>query len=292
MIYSTQTDRFVSSFGYIEGVKKLFEIGYPSLDFTMHGKQNSELFSGDWRTLARELRRIADGLSGRFNQAHAPFGGGYDFYSTKTKEILPRAIEFASILGADTIVIHPLQRGRYYSNEKELFDLNLDFYSSLAPYARDFGIKIGIENMWQHHPVTKYIIDDVCAPPEEHSKIYDVLSDPKAFTVCLDIGHVGLCGREPDRAIREIGGKRLGALHVHDNDYIEDRHTLPYFGKIKWDSVCLALAEIDYQGVFTLEAEGFLQGFSDDLITDAAAVMKKTAAYLVNKIEQLKGEIK
>jgi sugar phosphate isomerase/epimerase len=50
----------------------------------------------------------------------------------------------------------------------------------------------------------------------------------------------------------------LHALHVHDNDYIDDRHTLPGLGRMDWEEIMKALAEIDYDGDFTYEADNFL----------------------------------
>ncbi len=96
-------------------------------------------------------------------------------------------------VGIRQVVVHPLQRGRYYGHEQELFDMNMEFYRSLAPYAREAGVRIAIENMWQNHPVNGHIVDDVCANPHELAAYYDTLDDPDCFTVCLDLGHVALC---------------------------------------------------------------------------------------------------
>ena len=143
--------------------------------------------------------------------------------------------------------------------------LNVDFYKSLAPYAKKCGVKIAIENMWQTHPVSRHITDDILADPSDLVRMYDTLADPEAFTICLDLGHVALCGREPDAAIRTIGNERLGALHVHDVDYVSDLHTLPGVSKINWNNVCKALADINYRGSFNLEADSFFLGFPDNM---------------------------
>ena len=58
--------------------------------------------------------------------------------------------------------------------------------------------------MWQHNPTSHLIVDDICADPKELADLYDALDDPGHFTVCLDIGHVPLCNREPEDAIRTM----------------------------------------------------------------------------------------
>ena len=161
---------------------------------------------------------------------------------------MPRVFAFAGRVGIRQVVVHPLQRGRYYGHEQELFDMNMEFYRSLAPYAREAGVRIAIENMWQNHPVNGHIVDDVCANPHELAAYYDTLDDPDCFTVCPDLGHVALCGREPEDAVRVLGHDRLGALHIHDVDYVNDLHNLPGMGGIRWDAACRALADIRYRG--------------------------------------------
>ena len=51
-------------------------------------------------------------------------------------------------------------------------------------------------------------------------------------------------------------GKRLVALHLHDNDceYNKDLHLLPYDGKIDMERAARQLAEVGYGGAVMLEA--------------------------------------
>ena len=105
------------------------------------------------------------------------------------------------------------------------------------------------------------------------------------FTVCLDIGHVALCGREPEDAIRIIGRDRLGCIHAHDVDYISDLHVLPGTSKINWDAVARALGEIDYRGSFNMEADRFFDGFMEEHFPTVAKFMADTARIIANKID-------
>ena len=136
------------------------------------------------------------------------------------------------------------------------------------------------------------VLDPSEFDPNELARMYDTLADPEAFTVCLDLGHVALCRREPEDAIRIIGKERLGALHVHDVDYSSDLHTLPGTSKLKWDKICKALAEVDYQGSFNLEADNFFVGFPKCHYETVAKFMADTCKMFVNQIELIKKELK
>ena len=287
MLYSCQTSFLAARLGSVSAAADaLMDAGYPAIDISLFG-QNDYLFSESWQDMAKELRQRAEARGAVYNQAHAPFGGGYDHYTQKLIPTFPRVFEFCELLGVRQIVVHPLQKGRYYGHEQELFGMNMDFYRSLIPLAEKHGIKIAIENMWQTHPVTHRICDDVCADPHELAAYYDTLNDPTHFTVCLDIGHTALCGREPEDAIRVLGKDRLGALHVHDVDYCNDLHTIPYLGKIKWDRVVDALADIGYRGEFTMESDAFLAPYDVDFLPTATRFMGDTTRYLVGKLETL-----
>ena len=288
MLYSTNTTITIDrpSIGLIKGIEMFIDAGFPALDMSLF--KYAFVMASDYKTTARELKALADSKGVIFNQAHAPFGGGFDKYTTETVPNLPRVFEFCGLLGVKNVVVHPLQRGRYYGQEEILFEMNMEFYSRLAPFAKDSGIKIAIENMWHNDPHNGRIVDDTCADPHELVKYYDTLNDPEAFTVCLDLGHVGICGREPEDAIRIIGRERLGAIHAHDVDYVNDLHTLPGLGKMNYDEICKALAEIDYQGEFTLESEKFGRNFPDEHLPSALRFMAETASFYAGKIENYK----
>lgn len=284
MLYSCQTCHLASRLGIHAAVDAMLDAGYPALDISLFGN-NGFMLADDWRETAKALRGKAEDRGAVFNQAHAPFGGGFEHYTKNLIPTFPRVFEFCEELGVRQIVVHPLQQGRYYGRERELFDMNMDFYRSLIPLSDKHGIKIAIENMWQTHPITHRICDDVCANPHELAAYFDALNDPAHFTVCLDIGHVALCGREPEDAIRILGHDRLGALHVHDVDYVSDLHTIPYLGRINWSNVITALADIGYKGEFTMESDAFLARYPNDFLPTATRFMADTTKYLAEKLE-------
>ena len=292
MLYSSNTSFVINrpNIGLFKGIEMFIDAGFPAIDLSL--TKYGFVMEDNYKETAKELRKLVESRGVFFNQAHAPFGGGYDKYTTETVPNFPRIFEFCGLLGIKNIVVHPLQRGRYYGQEEVLFELNMDFYSKLAPYAKDAGIKIAIENMWHNDPHTGYIVGDTCADPHELVRYYDTLNDPDAFTVCLDLGHVGLCGREPEDAVKIIGRDRLGAIHAHDVDYVNDLHTLPGLSKLNYDAICHALADIDYSGEFTLEAEYFAKNFPDEHMPSVLRFMSDTAKLYADRIEKYKNEVK
>ncbi|MBQ2240531.1 MAG: sugar phosphate isomerase/epimerase, partial [Clostridia bacterium] len=138
------------------------------------------------------------------------------------------------------------------------------------------GIKIAIENIGRV---------SITSTPERLNKLFDTLNDP-VFTVCFDVGHCLLQGVDPAEAIRAIGERLVdGCTHVHDNNGDRDTHTLPYYGKVEWESVMKALADIDYAGDLNYEASAFIKDIPVALYEDGLTYMAKVGKYLIERFE-------
>jgi hypothetical protein len=186
------------------------------LAFMIHSNQTHIIFEGD-----TELR------IGAFGTAAEAEDSGFDVFRSMPSALYPKA-------GRITVSCPP--------------------DSKISAYCKEYGIKVGIENMFQRELLRGQISFDTCNQIPEFIRYVDTL-DSEYMVACLDIGHVGLPTRDDEAwdFIRALGHDRLQALHVHDNDYRVDKHALPYLGKIDWNEVTKALGEIDYQGDFTYE---------------------------------------
>ncbi len=277
-------------FSINESVAMAADAGFDALDFSFIDMRDAKstvhtaLMGDGYRSVCEEALRTAKAHGAIFNQGHAPFGGGYDNYMNNLVPMFPRMFECAAILGIPTVVVHPVQRGRFYGHEDEMLALSIDFYKSLIPLCKEYGVKVAVENMWQTDS-RNYIVDDTLASPTQFCACVDALP-PEHFTACLDIGHVELCGRDAKDLIRALGHDRLGALHVHDVDRIRDLHTLPYLGKLNWNEITEALREIDYKGDFTYEVESFIHVMEDELVPTALRFMHDVGRHLIGKIEK------
>jgi hypothetical protein len=138
------------------------------------------------------------------------------------------------------------------------------------------SIKIAIENIGYH---------SVTSSPERLNRLFDTLDNP-VFTVCFDVGHCLFQNVDPGEAIRKIGARLVdGCTHVHDNFGDTDAHTLPYYGKVDWEEVMKALAEIGYRGELNYEASNFIKDVPTDLYVDGLIYMAKVGRYLISRFE-------
>ncbi|MBQ7120181.1 MAG: sugar phosphate isomerase/epimerase [Oscillospiraceae bacterium] len=288
MVLSMCTAVLADRFSDKEVIKILKDAGFDAFDYTVRKSSYAEekLLEDTHIEYAGELRRYAEKLGIVCNQAHAPIPSndeGEEYIK------IVRSIEMAGALGAKIIVIHPLKApGELYQVKKnELFHRNMAFFRSLIPYAEKSNIKIAIENMYSIDENKKAIVSGVCAHGDEFCKYVDTL-DSEYIVACLDTGHVALTGDTVSNLMYNMG-HRVQALHVHDVDFVNDNHILPYTGKMDWNEVCKALTDVGYDGDFTYEACNFFSPYmDDDFIPIAAKFAEEVGRSLIRKIERAK----
>ena len=268
MLLSSNLIGFYDYFGMEKTIEIFADAGFQAIDFNLDLSDDCNDESGP--SLYYGLKAFAAERGIRFCQTHAPFARSSGF--SPTFEHLTKSLQKSSWLGADMVVVHPLYPRNYRKEDcyQEMFDCNLDFYRRLAPYAREYGVKIAIEN------IPKAITDT----PEGLIQLFDALNDP-AFTVCFDVGHANLVGEKPSKFIRALGD-RLGCTHIHDNDSISDSHILPYHGDIQWEAVMKALADIGYTGNLNYEAGHFVRRLPEELRPQAAGYMAQVGFHLID----------
>ena len=105
--------------------------------------------------------------------------------------------------------------------------------------------------------------------------------------VCLDTGHCAVFEYSPGKAVRQISGELLGALHVHDNNGREDQHKLPYDGIIDWADFARALREVNFSGVLSLET-GYKKNLPEHLQEAYLHYAHETVAYIRELVRQSK----
>lgn len=297
MKISTNTGFVPTLAGLTDSIPLIAEAGFDCFDLSLCSMiHDDDVFNGpDSVRRAKELRRIADDCGIPCNQAHAPFPTSYreDTPENLAKnaalpEKLRRSLEVAAIVGAKSIVVHPKHHLHWADHAAELREQNLEFYGSLVPYCREYGIRIAVENMWQRNRFGRAIVDSTCSTPDEFVAYMEML-DSEWFVACLDIGHCTLTDHQPADLIRRLGHRWLHALHVHDTDGREDLHTLPYQSTaVDWESVTDALAEIDYDGEITLEADTFHRRIPSTLLAPTLRYMAAVARQLADAVDAKK----
>ena len=269
--------------------------GFTAVDYSLGSleKDNTPLSSDDYRAVAEDIRKTVEAGGLKITQTHAPFHfsvSQWDTPETFEEYVFPkfiRSLEITALFGAPICVIHPLHHWEYRGHEEEIFEKNMVYYRKLIPYCKEFGVKVGVENMWQKDRLRNMNSFDTCGTIKEFLRYIDTL-DSEYMIACLDVGHVGLPDHteEAQDFVRALGHDRLQSLHIHDNDYRGDQHLLPYLGKLNWAEITKALGEIDYTGDFTYEVNGALPAHADDgLIQTTVNYMGDVGKYLVRQIE-------
>ena len=267
------------------GIEKMFDVlasaGIEGIDFNNDVAEYCTTEHDEH--FYRELGKYAASRGVAICQAHAPFPSSYveEDRAAKRFEEIVQGIRNAAYLGAPMIVVHPCTHLDFSveGNPEILFEYNLNFYKRLIPVARECGIRIAIENIGRV---------SITSTPERLNRLFDTLCDP-VFTVCFDVGHCLLQGVDPAEAIRAIGPRLVdGCTHVHDNNGDRDTHTLPYYGKVDWESVMKALADIGYAGDLNYEASAFIKDIPVALYEDGLAYMAKVGHYLIGRFEYYK----
>lgn len=282
MKISNHTDRLEKRFGTLSAIRMTADAGFEAIDYSMYTPDGA-VFGRGGVALVREMRRVSDGCGVTFNQAHAPFakykpGEEHSEENRKLFDFTRRSIEIAGELGAERIIVHPAFICPYISAD-ERFEMNMEIYSRLLEVARSNGVIIAIENMYgRHKDKSSKLIRNVCSHAEEFIRYVDALDTPY-ITACVDVGHAGLVGESASSMIRALD-KRVTSIHLHDNDFYEDIHTLPFFGDINFNSIIRALRDISYTGDVTLEADGFLKDLPDELWSHGLRFMASVAAYI------------
>ena len=204
----------------------------------------------DYLAYVRRMKQIGLDNGIHCNQSHAPF----PTYCDPIRDYFKRAIECTAEAGGEICVIHPDN----YKNAAE----NAEIYLELLPFAKAHGVKLATENMYGWDGKKDQAIPHACATPEDFNAHLDAVNDPY-FVACLDIGHAEMrgIGTSAPEMIRALG-PRLKALHIHDNDRWHDSHQIPFSMDIDFTAVAAALREVGYDGYLTLEADGYLRGYT------------------------------
>lgn len=149
-------------------------------------------------------------------------------------------------------------------------DIGFDRYDRLMAYANDNGITVAFENIRK--------LDNVAFAMENY---------PEAG-FCWDVGHEACYtyGME----FMHLFGKRIVALHLHDNTgiYDEDKHWLPFDGVIDMEKAAKHLAMSPYQKSVMLEVTNRSAGIEDlDLFYKKAYEVAARFAALVGKYRSI-----
>ena len=219
MKISTEIDSIAKHIGEEAAVEMVAKAGFDAFDFSMFEmgrynwttrtvlKTNHPLQSNNYLSFAKRLKKVADDNGIFCNQSHAPF-------PVCCEEILSmqkRAIECTAEAGGTICVIHP-------DNNKSPEE-NAEMYLELLPFAKECGVKIATENMFNWDGEKNQASSAACSDAVSFLAHIKAVNDP-FLVACLDIGHAEMkgLGTSAPEMICTLG-EHLQALHIHDNDH-------------------------------------------------------------------------
>ena len=287
MKISTEIASASKILGEEKAIEYIAKAGFDAWDFSMFDMARYDrekgylvptehpLSSDGYLKFARKLKQIGLDNGIECNQSHAPF----PTYAKKSRVWLLRSIECTAEAGGKICVIHP--------DNNRSPEENAQMYFELIDFAKQYGVKIATENMWNWAHGASHASPAACSDPESFNAHLDAVND-EYLTACLDIGHAEMAGLNTS-AVEMIHalGKRLGALHIHDNDMVHDSHQIPFSMNIDFSPIVKALRDVDYKGYFTLEADSFLKDYNEDNVFDGVTKLADSARKLAEEFDKL-----
>lgn len=270
MLLSVQTGDVVDDLGFEAGYRLLRDCGFEAIDWNIdHAWDQGKIRRGELSGCVFEkspedvLAYYADELAEiRKNglvitQAHAPFPAyvkGVPGLETYAAEMYRGCIRLCQAVGCKNLIVHGISRN-YNEPERtaqEIWEKNLALYTALLPALEGTDVTVCLENLFVGGtPVT----EGVCSDPHEAVEMIDTLNQRagrECFGLCLDTGHLNLLHRNIYTYVSLLG-KRIKALHIHDNDGVSDQHLMPFVGTFRWNDFLQALKDVGYEGDLSFE---------------------------------------
>ena len=278
-------------YGVEDGLKLIKSVGFENVDWDFcEFNVKAPIIPEDYRTRFAEIRALLREIGLGCDETHSPYPASYAptlfHYGDEMTMSNPRfaayakAFEASAILGATKTVLHPLavpQGG----GTKEYMDYNYTFYKTLEPYAKEFGIRIGVENLEK--------ISGNLYKVEWQEEMLDRL-DSEQFYALVDLGHAASSDTTPDAHLRGLTRGRVQGLHFHDFN-TQEPHIVPGFGVSDWDAVARTLAELGYEGDIAFEVGGTYRRFPRSLIPAALRFAVESGRVFVRKFERERAKL-
>ena len=286
-------------------IKFIKECGFESIDYNIDNKLPGGLIKKgevegffdmsieEMLEYHRPLKEALEEYGVAVSQMHAPFplwipnNDKVNDYMIMTVE---KCCAVAEYIGCPAIVVHPTS-----IKEDKLveWDVNMDMYRKMMPYAKKYGVKICLENLFSSFNGRN--IEGACSDVHEACRYLDTLNyeaGEDIFGFCLDVGHANLMGRNIYQYITFLGD-RLTILHIHDNNASNDLHMMPYtqthsWGDklyTDWEGFINGLHDIKYKGDLCFETFRAVDAFPEEVRGDALKLIAAIGRYFVKRIQ-------
>jgi len=185
-------------------------------------------------SLGLELPSLCTGLLWKFNLASPD-----ENIRNMGIEILKKGCEFASDIGSKILLVVPAVAVPEVSYQ-EMWNLSKKSILQAAPIAEEYGIILGIENVWNRFLYS----------PLEFRRFIEEINHPyvKAY---FDVGNIHFLGF-PQQWIRHLSDL---IVCIHVKGFLRSKMQFKQLleGDVPWSEVMKALREIGYDGFLNVE---------------------------------------
>lgn len=241
-----------------------------------------------WERWAGEVREMAERLGICFHQMHAldqNFARGEN-YAEYINRMTERSFCAAKILGVRNVAIHPI----ISMPDRRYFDAcledNVDYFRRLADLAAHYDLRLGIENMLAKRHFDGEVDWRFCTCWQDHRALVEAI-DCENVGYCFDVGHAHYTNTDV-YATPVAMGRRLFAIHVHDNDTFSDQHLLPWQGTLDFERFASGLAVSGYDGDMTMEVINAANRMPEPMAKHTLQAIYESARYLADRVENYK----
>lgn len=287
-----------------KGFEILRRAGFSCVDFSLNDylrntdlyKQNRNTFFdrsvAELRNYFAPHREAAKAAGITIHQMHMPYpiyvpAGEKELNDYLWNEMAPKSLQICSFLECKYIVIHGFKLAKYLGSEEKEWEQTENFIHSIAPIAKELGIVICLENLYDS--IGGHLIEGPGCNAEKAAERIDRINDQYRTEVlgfCFDTGHANLVGINMENFLTTLG-HRLKVLHIHDNDGVRDLHQIPFtFSKSRenksstdWDGFIRGLRKIGFDKVLSFETAPALTAFPEAMKQDALEFIAKIGMY-------------
>lgn len=303
-----QTKNIVYDINPAEGFEALQKAGFSCADFSLNTYlDNTTLYNFELNTFFdksdKELEEyFAPHKEGArragivINQMHMPYpnyvpNGSKKLNDYLRNEVAPKSMKICHFFGCTNIVIHGFKLTRQLGSEAAEWEQTELFLDSLAPMAKELGITMCIENLYEG--IAGHIVEGPCCDARKAVERIERMNEKYGAEVlgfCFDTGHANLVGIDFEDFITTLG-KHLKVLHIHDNDGVGDLHQIPFtFTKTRentsstdWEGFVRGLKNIHYDGVLNFETAPVLNAFPLEMKQEALTFIAKIGQYFAER---------
>lgn len=304
-----QTKNVVDDINPEEGFAMLRRTGFSCADFSLNGYLlNTDLYQEKRnkffdQSVSELLHFFAPHKAGAasagitIHQMHMPYPiyvptGSKELNDYLWKEVAPKSLHICSFLECRYIVIHGFKLAKFLGSEEKEWEQTENFIHSIAPLARELGITICMENLYDS--VGGHLIEGPCCDARKAAERIDRLNEQyyaEVLGFCFDTGHANLVGIDMECFLTALGD-RIKVLHIHDNDGISDLHQIPFtFARSRenksstdWDGFIRGLRNIHFDKVLSFETAPVLTAFPDAMKHDALKLIAEIGRYFSGEI--------